>query len=288
MVASSQAQLASLGPGDHAAYVFRTESERRLAAARFVREGLEREERVVYLVDATLPEVLHAHLRYEGVDVAAHVRAGQLRFLPARAVYLSMGRFEPERMLRALASEMETTHRRGFRFLRVTGEMGWTAARAPGTERLVEYEQEVSSLIDDTGCTALCQYRRHELPDPVLARLLGSACHPVVVADPGAGDPNPTLEVSERDDLPGWALAGQLDLAAMGRFGETIGAGISGDEVRLEVFGLTGMEAGAARMLRRLAEELGSRIFLLHPQLPVRRLLATLGLDDGIHLVVRP
>ena len=55
--------ITDLAPGDHLCWVYDTEEEHRAVITPFLRQGLERGEKVLYIVDAHPAETVLAYLR---------------------------------------------------------------------------------------------------------------------------------------------------------------------------------------------------------------------------------
>jgi KaiC/GvpD/RAD55 family RecA-like ATPase len=63
--------------------LYETEEEYRASVIPFLRLGLERNERVIYSVDAHTAESVKHYLQAEGIDVARFLSRGQLLILSA-------------------------------------------------------------------------------------------------------------------------------------------------------------------------------------------------------------
>ena len=90
--------IADLGPGDHICTFYETEEEYRAVVPPFIRLGLERGERVIYLADLRAADSVVDALRGTGIQVEPFLERGQLTILTASSTYAPDGRFDPERM----------------------------------------------------------------------------------------------------------------------------------------------------------------------------------------------
>lgn len=165
-------------PGSHICLLYRNEEEHRVVLTEYIRRGLERGERVVYIVDASTAEQIREFLRQAGIDVESAERRGQLLFLTSQEAYLREGSFDPQRMIALLKEETEKALTAGFTGLRVTGEMTWALRGLPGSERLIEYEALLNEFFPGSACTGLCQYDVRRFPPGILLDVLRT--HPVV------------------------------------------------------------------------------------------------------------
>ena len=168
--------------GDHICSVYETREEQLAVAARFIADGLRRDERCLYATDsrAAFPEFQEA-LNREGVDAEAAVNNGSLVLLTKYEAHLQDGRFDSERMLAMLNAEVETSLNLGFRGLRTCGDMSWLLDDAPGTGQVVEYEALLHQFFASVRALGMCQYDSSRLPAGLLDHALDT--HPSVIID---------------------------------------------------------------------------------------------------------
>ena len=117
--------LADLRPGDHLCCLYETEEEHRALVTPYIRQGLERNEKVVYIVDAHASKEILAYLEGDGFDPRACLASGQLSMLTRDDSYMRDGTFDPDGMISLLRSETDLAQEQGYACLRVTGEMTW-------------------------------------------------------------------------------------------------------------------------------------------------------------------
>lgn len=171
--------LSELKPGDHLCCIYETEEEHRALLTPFLRQGLERNEKVLYAVDARTPEMILDYLRKDGLAVEPFIKSGQLCFLSIEDAYLRGGAFDPDEMIRFLESETRRALEDGYSALRASGETTWALKGLPGSERLIEYEAKLNHFFPKSKCLALCQYdRRCFAPDKLLQIV---HTHPLVI-----------------------------------------------------------------------------------------------------------
>lgn len=166
-------------PGDHYCGVYRTDEDHRVLVTNFVRQGVERNEKMMYIVNVLSAAQLKAMLAAASVDVEALTKRGQLVILTAKDAYLKHGQFDPDKMVMMLAGETDKAIAEGYTALRVTGEMTWALAGEPGSERLVEYEAKLNAFFPDSKCYAICQYDRRRFDADILLDILHT--HPKVM-----------------------------------------------------------------------------------------------------------
>jgi PAS domain S-box-containing protein len=171
--------ITGLGPGDHLCCLYETEEEYRAVLAPYLQQGLERGEKVLYIVDARTAQTVLNYLRDDGVEVEPYLANGQLSILTISDAYMRDGIFDPDRMIELLRNETERALAEGYSALRVTGEMTWALRGLPGSERLIEYEAKLNAFFPGSKCLALCQYDRRRFQPEVVLDVL--ATHPIAV-----------------------------------------------------------------------------------------------------------
>ena len=167
--------IADLGPGDHLCCLYETGDEHRAVLTPFLRQGLERGEKVVYIIDAHTAETVLGYL----LDVETYLARGQLVILTCDDTYLRKGIFDPDSMINLLRAETDRALGEGYSALRVACEMTWALRGLPGSERLIEYEARLGEFFPGSKCLAICQYDRRRFDPEVLLDVLRT--HPVAV-----------------------------------------------------------------------------------------------------------
>jgi hypothetical protein len=125
MYISAFQNIQDLVPGDHLCCIYSSEEEQRQVVTHFVRLGLEREHKVIYIVDTHTAEAVNGYLEEDGIETKDYMEKGQLVFLTGQDTYTSGGRFDPDAMIALLEQETRKATDEGYVALRVTGEMTW-------------------------------------------------------------------------------------------------------------------------------------------------------------------
>lgn len=170
--------IADLRPGNHLCCLYETEEEHQAVLTPFLRQGLERGEKVLYIVDTHTGEVVLDYLRGDGLDVEPYLSSGQLVIFTSDDVYMRGGVFDPEGMIALLRAETEQALSEGYSGLRATGEMTWALQGMPGCERLIEYEAKLNEFVPGSKCLAICQYDRRRFAPQALLDVLHT--HPLI------------------------------------------------------------------------------------------------------------
>jgi PAS domain S-box-containing protein len=172
-------KLGSFGPGDHLCFLYESDNERREILTTYIRQGLERNDKVLCIMDAGNAEKIYGTLRDDGLDPDPYIASGRLAVLSSDQTYLRDGIFDPDAMIDLLEYETQKTVAQGFNALRVTGEMAWALRRKSGSDRLIEYEAKLNRFFPGSRCMALCQYDAGQFDAKSLLRVLMT--HPVAV-----------------------------------------------------------------------------------------------------------
>jgi len=173
--------ISDLRPGDHACCFYETAEKHRAVLTPFLRQGLERGRKVVYILDVSTAEAILAYFRRDGLDVEPYLARGQMVFLTRDETYVHEGVFDPDRMIVLLQAQTDQALAEGYPGLRITGEMGWALRGLPGSERLIEYERKVNEFFPGSKCVGLCQYDWRAFGPPLLLDVLST--HPVAVVN---------------------------------------------------------------------------------------------------------
>jgi hypothetical protein len=176
--------------GQHICAIYDTPEEQVSVAARYIADGLDKNERCLY-VGSSAPDLdgFRVRLRALGVEVDAAEAGGALLLLTAGEAHLEDGRFECERMLRMLNESLEKALDDGFIGLRTCGDMTWLADTPPGADQVIEYEAVLNELFRNVRGLGMCQYDRKRLPAHVVAHA-GICAHSSLVVE-GSHQPNP-------------------------------------------------------------------------------------------------
>ncbi len=169
-----------VSPGDHLVFIYEGTPELRAFVVPFIKEGLARGERCLYVVDdQELPEITEA-LSAGGVDVDGESLRGALVFMNGEE-YTGPPPFDPLRMVELLRRRAAAAASSGFAGFRIAGQMTWTLKAGVQDRALVEYEVLVERAGGPVPLTAACMYRRDLFDQAVLQQIIRS--HPKVIAD---------------------------------------------------------------------------------------------------------
>ena len=147
-----------LKSGVHSCSLYESEAEHQAQVVAFINDGFRKGEKVVYAVDAEIPDRVLGYFSQQGRGVGPFVKSGQLEIHSTSSIYAPSGAFDNAHMIARLKILLDHTLKEGYTGLRATGEMSWALRGWPGSDRLLEYEIKLNSLIAGSKCLALCQY----------------------------------------------------------------------------------------------------------------------------------
>ena len=196
----------TLGEYRHICAFFRNTSEEYDVLIPFIREGLERGQKAVYIGDPKLHQERLGMLSAAGVDVPAMEKAGQLELRGWDETYLRDGRFDIGEMLDFIPRTLESAREQGFSLTRMAGHGEWIGDNCPGSADFLRYEIKLNQLIPKDRDVILCLYDLSKLGAGVVMDTLRS--HPMVIlggviqVNPFYVPPDEFLrELAERDTL---------------------------------------------------------------------------------------
>lgn len=166
----SQAQLRN---HFHACAFVTGPDEERAVIDPFLMDGMQRREKAVYIVDP-------AHRDAHEARLGASAPAGDLlEVLTWNEAHLKGGRFDQDRMMKALDEMIRDHAATGRPPMRLVGQMGWTQAAPPGIEQLVAYEASVNEVLNRGKTPTVCVYDVRRLSGSMMMDLLRA--HPLTV-----------------------------------------------------------------------------------------------------------
>ncbi len=171
--------LERLPPHDHLCSIYDSPAEHFAVAIPFIRIGLDRGEKCIYIADDGTEAVVRDAMYAEGIDVERAIATDSLVLKNKDAAYLKHGSFDPEWMFTFWADATAEAMRQGFSALRATGETEWVLRGAPGLERWMEYESRLAHTLANHNCFALCQYNRRLFPPELVLDVIRT--HPTVI-----------------------------------------------------------------------------------------------------------
>jgi signal transduction histidine kinase len=167
-----------LRAGDHVCCAYEGADEKRAVVVDFVRQGLGRGERCLYIGSPAEHAELLAAMEASGERTAALLERGALVLASTAETYLRTGTFDPEDTLALLDSLIEAALAAGFSGLRASGEPAGTMS--DDLWRQVRwYEAQLSERFARRPFVGLCRYHTDSVAPERVQDLLRT--HPLMV-----------------------------------------------------------------------------------------------------------
>ena len=165
---------------DHFALIYEDPAELVGASVPFIRQGLERGEQCLYVIDGRTEDEASVTetLRAGGIDVDAARTSGALRFTTVADTYLRQEPFQPDEMISFYRDAVEAALEE-YEGLRVIAGTSWIDQ--VDFETFLEYEGRVNALFDETDSMALCHYRRDQHDPSVIRDIIRT--HPHLISN---------------------------------------------------------------------------------------------------------
>jgi hypothetical protein len=182
--------------GDHVCTLYSNRDEQLASAIEYIRGGLSRGERCLYVCCEHTPDEFREGLRAAGIDVDAEEARGALLLITKHEGHLKDGSFDPDKMIHILHTAVKDALDAGFEGLCAAGDMSWLLDEADGSDRIAEYEARLNAFYPSSRALGLCLYNRNRLPSATLDHSL--ATHPHVRLDGNILLDNPFYEAPEK------------------------------------------------------------------------------------------
>ena len=211
MASDADRRIGRLRQGDHLCLIYDSPVEKLAALVPFLRTGLARGERSLFLGRLSSCRAIEQHLVSEGLPVGREVDRGALVLLSDRDSWLDRGRFDPNGFKDLLRRAEQQAMDDGFSGLRATWDVSWLLENAPGAEQWIAFEAGLNAFLAGSRTSALCRYSRSRSPAALLEDVLRT--HPLALLGhqvcPNAFYEPPEMVVghSTPDDRVDWMIA---------------------------------------------------------------------------------
>jgi hypothetical protein len=189
--------------GGHIIYVYRDDAERKKTMARFFRQGLVENDRLLYMVDDISSAEMVKELQELGVDTDARINDFDL--YPGHYACCPDAYFSAEFMLGMVARYYQSALDQGYAGARGIGEMSWALVENRARlEDLLVYEAKLNRVLENHPLTTVCQYDASRFDPAVIMDML--TIHPLMIVrgqlvkNPGFMEPECFLEKYRSQD----------------------------------------------------------------------------------------
>ena len=157
----------------HVCAFFDSPDEEHLVMAPFIREGLERGERAVHIVDPARRANYVRRLEDEGIAVAAAEARGPFELHTWDGTYFRTGSFDQDAMLALIEEVLKGTTTQGFPRTRLVGHV------PQPIDNVVEYEARLNYIVPRYRDPVICIYDAYEINGGVVMDIL--RVHPMAI-----------------------------------------------------------------------------------------------------------
>jgi hypothetical protein len=170
---------ASLRSYRHVCAFFHTREEEYRSFLPFIRDGIERGQRVVHVLDPEDHERHLGRLRDAGLDVERARGTHQLDVRDASDTYMPDGRFDKERMLGVIQDGLRLGLELGFPLTRLVAHAECVMADFPHANDWVEYEARLNYVLPRYRDVVICTYDTDKLGAAIAMDILRT--HPLLI-----------------------------------------------------------------------------------------------------------
>jgi hypothetical protein len=162
----------------HVCAFFNSREEQNKVIIPFLKEGLDRGEKVLRIMDPHMRDDYLSQYSAGGMDVHAAEQNGQMEVRHWHETYLQNGRFDVDSMLTLLEEGLQK-NREKYGLTRAVGNMEWALEPAPGVTDIVEYEAKLNEVVENYPDPLVCVYDLNKHSASVVIDILRT--HPMVI-----------------------------------------------------------------------------------------------------------
>jgi hypothetical protein len=163
--------------GAHVCLIYDNEEQRKKIVSEYMAAGLRQGEQVRYFTDTTTPDEIRLWLTEMGIEIPDKDSFG---IFNAESGYCPHGEFEPQKMIDGSVHRYELAEKAGYKGVRSCGEMTWALKGIKGSERFIEYEALLNTVIATFPHSGMCQYDTRLFDGATLFKVL--QLHPYMIA----------------------------------------------------------------------------------------------------------
>src|ERR1700691_2480344 len=168
-----------LGEVRHVCAFFNNDDEEYRVLLPFIKEGIERGDKAVHVVN---PQQRPDHLQRlaaAGIDAAAAEQSGQFELKINTEAYLRDGRFDQDRMLAAFEEFASGNAKSGFPLSRLCCRMDWMVGERSYVDEVVEIESRVNDVWPHHDDAVICTYHLGQFGGDTVVDIMRT--HPMII-----------------------------------------------------------------------------------------------------------
>jgi hypothetical protein len=177
---STQLAGGTLGRHRHICAFFNTIDEEHRVLRSFFRDGFDRGEKAIHIVESENREEHLKGLAEAGIDVRVVIETGCLEVLPWTDMYVRDHRFDQDAMLATVESLIQSGAAAGYARTRLVGHhMDWLFTDKPAVNNLLEYEARLNGVLSKYDDPVICNYDLSKFGASVAMDIMRT--HPLVI-----------------------------------------------------------------------------------------------------------
>jgi MEDS: MEthanogen/methylotroph, DcmR Sensory domain len=168
-----------LGEVRHVCAFFNSDEEEYRVLLPFIKDGFERGDKAVHVVN---PDQRHDHLQRlaaAGIDPSIGEQSGQLEVRINTEAYIRDGRFDQDRMLAAFEQMASGNAKGGFPLSRICCRMDWAIEDRSYIDDLVEFESRVNDVWRRHDDAVICTYHLDKFGGDTVVDIMRT--HPMII-----------------------------------------------------------------------------------------------------------
>ncbi len=168
-----------LGDVRHVCAFFNSDDEEYRVLLPFIKDGFERGDKAVHVVNQ---EQYHNHLQRltaAGIDAATAQDNGQFELRTNTETYLRGGHFDQDRMLEFFEQLASGNRNSGFPLSRIVCHMDWAADGRSHADDLVEFESRVNNVWRRYDDAVICTYDLAKVGGDTVIDIMRT--HPMII-----------------------------------------------------------------------------------------------------------
>jgi hypothetical protein len=170
----------SLAQHRHVCAFFSDLDEEHKVLRSFFKDGFDRGEKEVHIVEADKRDDYVKRLADTGVDIEELIETGGLEVLPWTDMYVRDHRFDQDAMLASVEELIQSGTAAGYPRTRLVGHhMDWLFLDKPAITNLVEYEARLNHVLSNHDSPVICNYDLSKFGASVLIDIMRT--HPLVI-----------------------------------------------------------------------------------------------------------
>ena len=163
----------------HVCAFFSNEDEEYRVLLPFIKDGLQRGDKAVHVVNPNQREEHLRRLVSAGIDPTKPEQTGQLEVKINTDAYLREGRFDQDRMLATFEQLASGNAPGGFPLSRIVCRMDWVVGDQDRLDNVIEFESRVNEVWSRHDDAVICTYHLNQFRGDAVIDILRT--HPLVI-----------------------------------------------------------------------------------------------------------